>query len=660
MPKTKTDLQKSIMLTAVIITVLLSFESVAKKGVCMTKSAIAVGEKAAAVSYGACIQKASIIVRGEYKTDGTVRVKEVLQGGADLTGKTLRLSQQLTMGCRAQPVPNISDVILMLDRSKNAEYHPVEIYDTPDQFAFLRILIPIYKMSSEQSRLKALTELFLAPPAGVSFESDPKATFKKEFLWAISEMREPANFNIVKQLYLNDHISNADKLSLQQWIGLTRDARAASILTEALKSKDLALVNDAASQLLYYYSGGKTEQVLVHALPGLPSKTREFVAANLAERGVKTPDVVRFRPVKTPYQKAEELNKRGKRKEAIAAYLAILDSQESNEYIIRDCALKALEPGDAATRARILKSRVQWFNRDAAKGDYLQTTDTATILKSLHDPKCLDGLQAILPRREFVFAKANRIATMAIRELGLDARKKASEALLGELYSAKQLNAEQQLCFLLETAWIARPQDLKALTDYLHDKPEWTSSWSRMEPIINGLSGKDEGRFLVALLKDERGRFSPAVSDWIVFRLGELRDARAVNVLFDLFQEPYSSQVATVSDALQSIGGDELVKRLQALALNPRSPSQGNAIELLAKIEEEKALPIITRAINNGSLDTKVKALNAIGRFGNCSDRDLLAQTFNYWTNDRALHYWHLQAISSIEQRCQCKSAEQK
>jgi len=630
----------------------------------MTKSVIVTGEKVAAQSFGECITKSDLIVLGEYMIEGKIRVKTVLKGGSSWVGKTITLPNPVFMGCRSQPVPSIKNAAVLLhsekllSNAKNDSSCVIEMYDTPDQISFLQCFIPVYAKASEHARLTALSELFVNPNAcnAKSFEGDPSPTLKKEFLWAIKGMLEPANFEIVKKLYLNQHLDAKDKLSLQDWIANTRDNRAVPILLEALHSKDRFVVSDAVCKLVYYYPSESVDASLSRISNSAPEDTRPTIARYLQSRGIKLTGAANQLPPQTPFQNAEELGQGGKWKEAVAIYISILESKEANGYVIRAAALKALQHGDSAVRARILKSRIDWLNHDAATGNYLEAADTAEILRQLHDPGCLDGLKTILSRRDFIFSKANKIATMAIVELGLDARKKAAVALLKEIGGTGSLanNQDEQLRLLLEFAWIKQPADYETASKLIADKPGWSSAWKSMQPLLQGLTGSEEGSLLIQLLK-QRQSLSPVALDWIVYRLGDLRESRAADALVELFRSVPSYSPQTISTALEAIGGAKIAGKMEAIAINPNSPYQASAVEILAGCQHEKALPVLRNVLKTGGLDAKVRSLAAISRFGNCEDWKALTPMADYWTGERDIHYWLLQAISEIGQRCHCK-----
>ncbi|HMX47197.1 MAG TPA: hypothetical protein PKC93_14680, partial [Candidatus Obscuribacter sp.] len=263
----------------------------------MKNSAIIAGEKAAASCYGQNIEQAALIVLGDYGADGRVLVRKVLKGDASLLGKPLTLPGPLTMGCRMQPVPPLKNVMLLL----RSDHSLVEIYDLPEPIGYVSVLVPIYGKTQERERLLALLSLYKNPgKVGTTYNGE----YKKEFLYVIRQMKEPANFEIVKNVYLDEKVDAKDRLSLQEWLAETQDPRALPLLIGALDSHDKWLVNDAASKLICYFPGKETDAAFAARLKTLPDDLRPMVVRTLLGRGVKLTGSVKL-PETTLFQRAE-------------------------------------------------------------------------------------------------------------------------------------------------------------------------------------------------------------------------------------------------------------------------------------------------------------------------------------------------------------------
>jgi HEAT repeat protein len=639
----------------------------------MTQSAIVSGEKRAAQSYGESIVQSDLIVLGEYKTEGKVVVKTVLKGANSWVGKTIALAEPLRMGCISAPIPNLKNAAVLMRAGGKAQNSKsvVTIYDTPDQIAYVKLLVPAYSKPSEQARLIALSGYFSNPKTieAKTFEDDPTATFKAEFVWAIKQMREPKNFELVKKLYLEPSLSEQNKLALQEWMADTRDERALQVLIDATQSKNKNLERSAICSLMWYYPCERSDAALSKAVSSAPADTRPSVIKYLKARKVKSIPANITAPPLTPYQRAEELRQNGKNNEAQEIYLSILESKEDNSYLIRAATLAILRQSnsdkhshavkqfgaasysDATIMFRIIKARIEWLTHDAATGNYLEASDTADILRQLHSSECTNALITLISRRESLFNKANKTATMAILELGPTARKKASSALLKQMSTTID-KQEEQIQLLTEFAWIKQAEDLDKAITLLKDKQNWASALSTVHPLLFGIDETNESSSLLRLL-DQRATISPAVVDWIVFRLGELHETRAVDLLAQMFSTP-SYSPSTITEALMKIGGSKVISKMEAIATDSKSPYQGTAIDVLINCQKEKALPLLRKVLKSGTLDGKVHSLAGISRLGNCDDRKALLPLADYWTGERDIHYWVVQALIEIQTRCHC------
>ena len=82
----------------------------------------------------------------------------------------------------------------------------------------------------EAKRLSALAAYYTgAQHDSHSYEADPAPQFKKEFLWAISQMRDPANFESVASMLHDKKIGDSDRVPLINWIGRRTENRSPRI-----------------------------------------------------------------------------------------------------------------------------------------------------------------------------------------------------------------------------------------------------------------------------------------------------------------------------------------------------------------------------------------------------------------------------------------------
>lgn len=213
--------------------------------------------------------------------------------------------------------------------------------------------------------------------------------------------------------------------------------------------------------------------------------------------------------------------------------------------------------------------------------------------------------------------------------------------------------------FLLEFTWLKEAQDVSILSSKIGEKSPaasaWYSAWHQMLPLIQGLKSGDEGADLIHLLHEKTAL--PAVAlDWIYYRLGDLRDVRAIDLLVEQFKKEASYSPQTLKDALVTISGDLVARRMEAMALDKSAARQADAIDVLIEIRKEKSLPLLRQLVKLPKVDSQVRCLSGFSRFGNCDDRRLLLPMADYWKGERSVHYWVIQALAEIEARCRCKS----
>lgn len=562
-------------------------------------SKIIVGEKAAAPAFGETITKAKTIVVGTYKESGTFTIEKVLKGDSALKGKALKLNHALTMGCRLQPVPDLDHAVLFLD----SKGETIDVLDILEHIEIVQELVPIYNIASEKDRLNKLAEKYLASTGNI---------YKKEFTWAINTMKDKNNFDLVVKLYNDKSVKDADRLPLQEWLALTLDSRALPVLTAAMRSKDKYIASDAVTKLASYYSGRETDTAFSEYLPTAPADLRPSISSYLQRRKIK---VGNFAVSPTPFAQAVSLQKSGKYKEALAMYLALAASKNKshadNSYVIRtamlaalDCAAKVSPETLKSTRKSLLETRLTWLNEDALSGNYLEVQETAEILRKLHDPKCLPALGEILKRKDSLLDTAALTAAMGMHDLGSG----------GKNYGAVSI----------------------------------FERWGELKPLTVKLSS-DEGAALVDVLVN-RAKYNQQTVNYAMCRLADLREKRAQTVLLEMFSASNYVQPVLV-DALRKIASPAIQTKLTALAQDKNSPLQGQSVELLGDIQKAQALPIMRKVVKDGELSARMQAAAQIAKYGDASDRKTIEALSNYWTGDRANHYWLVLALGQMDER---------
>jgi HEAT repeat protein len=531
----------------------------------------------------------------------------------------------------------------LLDKNWKANADPIiEIYRQPDQIDVLRLMLPIMANPSESQRLTDIRTLW---------QHHASPLFREEFLSALRDMRDRNNFEIAASAF--NQSSPKDQLRLLEWLGDTGDARAVGILIRALNSPDLYVRSGAATKLIYYYpdAPGVTDAIF-NLLKNGPNETKSMAFQYLLKRK-SAAELETFRtqlPTPTLYQRAEEVRRAGNWKEAAPLYVAAIKNPQSDEYVKRTSATAVLPHLTPQQKAELIPTLLPMLQKDATSGNYLEAAESAEILRSLHHIQCLDSLIKMLDKREFIFDKSLRSATMAIRELGPAAKKKATQHLLGEI--AKPQSSESQTRLLLSLAWLADDDDVAALRSKIKDKPEWQSAFTQTSSLLELRKHPDEAKFLINWLQTAtvREANSREAKIWAIYRLGDLKDKRAATVLVEEFKNNKGGIVYVIDDAIKSIGGPEIERALEPLASSAGNFSQGAAINILGELQGARSLPLMRKVADQNS-PAKSQALTWIGRYGTAEDLKYLLPMSDYWTGDRTNHYWYLQAISEIRQR---------
>ena len=109
--------------------------------------------------------------------------------------------------------------------------------------------------------------------------------------------------------------------------------------------------------------------------------------------------------------------------------------------------------------------------------------------------------------------------------------------------------------------------------------------------------------------------------------------------------------VSTAAEALKVIGVGGARAKLEEIAIAADGQNQQSAIDTLCTGYGAQELPFLRRIINGGSLPGKPAALLWMGRLGTVEDLRYLVPMSDYWTGDRANHYWLSLAIGGIQDR---------
>ena len=177
------------------------------------------------------------------------------------------------------------------------------------------------------------------------------------------------------------------------------------------------------------------------------------------------------------------------------------------------------------------------------------------------------------------------------------------------------------------------------------------ADWPALQPLFQGFA--DEGHSLTELLKSRlaSGKTSGA-EDWIIHRLGALREKRAIEPLFQYLSErPWSEPYATI-EALTQIGGAEVEKAAERLLKHPdENGVRRHATDLIFRLQKDRALPLARRMFTETDFGCKTSAAHFLARYGTPEDLKWLIPLSDFWTGDRVNHDALMSAVSEIRQR---------
>jgi HEAT repeat protein len=482
----------------------------------------------------------------------------------------------------------------------------LEVYTAPADLADLRALVKLYALGSERARLDALRARL----------DDGNPRYREQLFDDLRNMREPGNYPVVTGLYPD--LDKAGRLRLIDLIGYIGDTRGVPVLLRALEGNDTDLAGAARAQLTYFRGApGAQESLDRHPAPVTPE---------------------------SDLQRGFRFFREGTKNEARPLLLAVAADENESPWSRIWAALDTIDQLDAAGKNSLRTKMWPLLVRLAREGDYLQIADVARILRSLPNPGNLPVLLTLLGRKEFIGQNTPYVAAMAIRELGPGVRD-AALARLVEMAEAEAKEKDLRIAGeppapLVALAWLGGEPEFQ------RTKPIWGDD---LHPLWGVALQRDEGAFLVQALRTP-GKLPAEAINWIVTRLGELKERRAVGALLQQLQSQSSDVVGSAQESLIRIGGSEVASAARAL-LDGKGPAPAReaALNILYGLNGPDSLPYLRKAISDENLRTT--ALFLLGNVGTAEDLKLLAPMRDFWTGDRQWHYWYMLSTAEIRER---------
>ncbi|MDQ5966871.1 MAG: hypothetical protein QG625_3027 [Cyanobacteriota bacterium erpe_2018_sw_39hr_WHONDRS-SW48-000098_B_bin.30] len=640
----KAILSLSLLISTAICPCTVGFAS--SGGSAMSEFASA-ADKRAATSMGESIAASNLITIGQMDEHFALKVTEVLKGDKTQVGKTLSIGPRRS--CDAYPTKG--NPVAVFWGKDGATTSIVDTLSGDQNLAALRCLVKVYAIGDEHARFTKLSGLFVDPSNGCpeAKHLDLASIFKREFYGALPTMRDPKTFEIVKNLY--PKVAPDEQLKLLTWMADTRDARAVPLLLDALQSKDKFIKSEAQNKLSYSWSKRPDVKAALQKLhaAGVASGSSAGSATSSSNGSAAS--------TQTAFQKAETFSKAGQTAAAREQYFAALEHANAGEskdvtaYTQRAAAQKLLVAASAQDKKRIWQAIAPQIYKDAKSGNYLESAEAAEIMLKLRDPACLDDLILLLDRRDVMQAKANRLATMAVIDLGPAARAKVAQHLLSLVQSGGALvkDQESRTTTLVELVFIGTEADSKRCTELVASKPDFKFIWDKLAKL-QGVSDKKEQCQYLSNLMQSKSELLPDVLPWVAERLGRIGDGAASSVLVAALGSVNYHLSDCAASALISLGRKCSKDKLVAAALID-GDNRARSIDVLCTIYGAEALPTIRKIAKDPKAKYKASAFIWLGRLGNKDDLTYLIPMSDYWQGDRLNHYWVTMALDDIESR---------
>jgi HEAT repeat protein len=596
---------------------------------------------------GDYVREADLIVIGNTRKSGErgfnigVSVTEVIKGDSTAVGAEIVLNMMAMSTAHAYvPVPATNVVVLLrTDWRKQKKWPVLEAYKTAKEADAVRTLVGIYRHPGERERLLALRKKALA---GNSY-------YLVQLLHDLRNMTEPKNFDVMVDFY--DALAPVNQAKLVTIMARTGDIRAVPPLLKAMQSSDKGVSGTAARSLAYTF-------------PGAPGVTDAFEKAlkkeHLARQAACYLSLRRDDPAlaeigkgrTTSFAQAGRLWKEGDMNAARAAYLAIVENSKESDYVRRAAATKLLPDASVTDKERIRKALLPLLLAAARGDNYIFAKDATSILRELCHVDCLDTLQAVALRQDFVYWPGARTAVLAIRELGKESRQQAFARFVKDLESdkARMLNTRKRTNYMLTLIWLGDRESLAKATNVL--PASWQSTWTSFGPLRSAANNEDEGLSLARIL-EKPGSLSQSALQWTAFRLGDLKEIRAAKGLIAaLTRAPNSPLAWEAKDALICIGGSETENEMLKLLSNQEPEGVARAAtEILFRLQGERACDLARRMLREDGFGVKMSAMTHLMNHGTLADVTLLLPYCDYWKADRTTHYWAMQAVGGIRSR---------
>jgi HEAT repeat protein len=584
--------------------------------------------------------------RGEQRGFHTeLSVREVIYGDPEWANETIVLETlRMSTADARVPTPSKGVAVLLPKEWESLERWPVlEAYQKPHEIEALRILVKVLQTPDERQRLLELRKLY----------ATGNPVLQEQLIEDFRNMQDPKNLDLITEWCSSTRPVTQRKLvDLLAHMG---DPRGVPTLIEAMLSSDQQLSQAAAHNLYWYFTGA-------------PGVTKAF--GQVLEREHLTQMAARYLVVRHPtpaldaltgredtrWQRAERLHRSGEQEAARAEYMGIILDENENAYTRRSSAQRVVAQASAEEKARIRQALLPQLVADAAGDNYIFALDAVKILRALGHVDCLDALIGAFSHSSFTYQEAAQEATMAIRELGPEARRKAVSRMLAVIESAadRRPSTGSDVRSLLELIWLGSDPDFQQAERCM--TASYRATWGTLQPLL--LVGKqgDEATFLKTLLERHLRTRIALPRDawaWVLFRLGDLRHEPSIDAITEcMTREVDWTLTRAAAEALTKIGGRAVEQKMMTLLTHEdHNRVRRHAIDVLFELQGERSVNVARRMLSEEDFGLKGPAMSTLGRYGTPKDLPLLLPFCDYWKADRSTQYWAMSAVASLRER---------
>jgi len=530
--------------------------------------------------------------------------REILKGDPGLAGREFVLTRRYSSSDAFAPRHAEGFAVLLRGDWENHRQPLLTVYEKAHEIEILRAFVEIDRLPTERERLLALRERL----------DEARPQFGQQLMQDFGRMQDEGNFDLLTGLFEDG--DEAVQVEVVRLIGHIGDLRGVPTLIAALDSPDRFVAFDAARALQFDFRGAPGVKEAFRRILESPDHVQLHSSAESYLAAYDEAIAARIEADRNAFQRASALLQRGDERGARPYFDLILDDTGGFETLVRsrpDWVARILR-SEPETKDRLRPVLLPILEEQAKEDNHLWAVGIATLLGALSHPEAAPLLLELLERADQSrFERSTRIAAFALAELGGEFREQAMASL------------------------------------------DTREDGAALRPLLE--EAEDEGARLVASLENMVGEGeyggggSTDAPGWVIHRLGELREERAIEPLFRMLG--WSQGLRTqAADALVRIGGERVEAAALGLLQHPDEKRvRRTAVDIVFRLQGERALPLARRMLAEEDFGRRSAAALFLATHGVPEDLEILVPLSDFWTGDRENHYWLQSAVSAIRRR---------